>query len=76
MEYPRMGKKEEEMEPEEEMMSNINLSFDALPEAKDWEDGEGYHIVVRQVSHSKDGAEFEIVDTYSGEEEIEQEDEG
>lgn len=68
--YARM----KEMEPEEEMMSNVVFSYEQLPEAKSWKDGEEYNITVRQVSHDEESAEFEVVD--AGGSEIEDEDYG
>lgn len=47
---------------EEEAGEPISLSFDQLPEAQDWKDGETYQITVRQVSHDEESADFEVVD--------------
>lgn len=50
----------------------FTLNYSQLPEAKDWEDGENYEVTLKQLSHTKNSAEFEIVN--SGEEdEIEEE---
>ena len=50
------------------------LSFDLLPESKNWKVGKSYRVklVLRQVSVSESGADFEIVDATS----LEPEDKG
>lgn len=45
----------------------VHISFDHLPEARDWKVGKKYHVkmVLKQVGMNEDGAEFEVVDATS-----------
>ena len=70
MKYTRDNK--EEMEEMKEDYGTINLSYDELPEAMNWKDGETYELTVRQVSSSKKGVELEVLEAGS-ESEVEDE---
>ena len=50
--------------------STISISFDQLPEAREWKVGQKYHVslVVKQTGMSENSAEFAIVDVTSMEE--------
>lgn len=45
----------------------ITLSFDELPEGKEWRIGKSYRVrvVLRQISKGEDDATFEVMDTMS-----------
>lgn len=48
----------------------ISIPYELLPEARQWAVGKAYRtrLVLRQVSQSENGAEFEVVDAVSLEE--------
>ena len=43
------------------------ITYDQLPEARDWKVGKKYHVklVLKQVGMSEKGAEFDVVDATS-----------
>ena len=43
------------------------ITFDQLPEAREWKVGKKYHVqmVLRQMSMNEDSAQFEIIDATS-----------
>ena len=40
-----------------------------MPEAHDWKDGEVYELTIKQVSHTDDGAVYEILEAGTEDEE-------
>lgn len=45
----------------------VDITFDKLPEAKDWKVGKAYRVkvVLRMTGSDEDGATFEVVDANS-----------
>ena len=50
-----------------DMKMPVHISFDQLPDAKEWKVGQKYHVnmVLKQVAMGEKSAEFEIVDATS-----------
>lgn len=50
-----------------ELDNVVDITFDKLPEAKDWKVGKAYRVktVLRMTGSDEDGATFEVVDATS-----------
>lgn len=60
--YPRNQPIESREDESSEDYEDIAFTFEQLPEAKDWKDGETYELTLKQKSHSDDGVVFEIIE--------------
>lgn len=51
----------------EDMKHNTFISYDVLPQARDWRVGRTYRVkvVIKQISQMEEGAEFQVVSAES-----------